>query len=96
MAARSWGRQLGPAATKQTSVTEVGLKGVTKEADGKRREVFLFTEGSGCQTVLMRFQTNGEEEQARNEDLKVFTAPRPGAAVCKEEQMAKAGLDKGP
>ena len=35
------------------------LKGVTKEADGRSREVVLFTDKSGCQTV------RGEEEQPR-------------------------------
>ena len=34
--------------------------------------------------------------QARNEGLTVFTAQRPGAAVCNAEQMVKAFLDKGP
>ena len=51
------------AAAKQTGVTEVVLKGVTKEADGRSREVVLFTDKSGCQTVRMRFKTTGEEEQ---------------------------------
>ena len=51
------------AAVKQPGVTEVVLKGVTKEADGRSREVVLFTDKSGCQTVRMRFKTTGEEEQ---------------------------------
>ena len=72
------------------------MQGVTKEANGKRRDVVLFSDGSGRQTVRMRFQTNGEEEQARNEGLTVFTAQRPGGAVCNKEQKVKAGLDKGP
>ena len=72
------------------------LKGVTKEANGKRREVVLFTDRSGSQTVRMRFQTNGEEEQARNEGLTVFTTQRPEAAVWNGEQLAKAGQAKGP
>ena len=46
--------------------------------------------------MRMRFQTNGEEEAARNEGLTVFTAQRPGAAVCRGEQLSKAGLAKGP
>ena len=54
-------------------------------------EVVLFTDQSGRQTVRMRFRTNEEEEQARNEGLTVFTAQRPGAAVWKGEQMARAG-----
>ena len=43
------------AAAKQAGVTEVVLQGVTKEANGKRREVVLFSDGSGRQTVRMRF-----------------------------------------
>ena len=84
------------AAVKQPGVTEVVLKGVTKEADGRSREVVLFTDQSGRQTVRMRFKTTGEEEQARNEGLTVFTAQRPGAAVWKGEQMARAGQTKDP
>ena len=84
------------AAEKQPGVTEVVLKGVTKEADGRGREVVLFTDQSGRQTVRMRFRTNGEEEQARNEGLTVFTAQRPGAAVWKEEQMVRAGHTEDP
>ena len=34
------------AAAKQTGVTEVVLKGVTREADGRKREVVLFTDRS--------------------------------------------------
>ena len=44
----------------------------------------------------MRFCTNREEEQVRNEGLTVFTAQRPGAAVWKGEQMARAGQTKDP
>ena len=51
------------AAVKQPGVTEVVLKGVTKEADWRSREVVLFKDQSGRQTVRMRFKTTGEEEQ---------------------------------
>ena len=44
----------------------------------------------------MRFCTNREEEQVRNEGLTVFTAQRPGAAVWKGEQMVKAGHTEDP
>ena len=44
----------------------------------------------------MRFKTAGEEEQARNEGLTVFTAQRPEAAVWKGEQMGRAGQTKDP
>ena len=56
----------------------------------------LFTDGSGRQTLQMRFQTNGEEQAARNEGLAVFAAQRTGGAVCRGEQSSKAGLAKGP
>ena len=85
------------AAAKQTGVTEVVLKGVTREADGRKREVVIFTDkATGCQTVHMRFQTNGEEVAAHNEGLTVFAAQRPGGAVGRGEQLSKAGLAKGP
>ena len=73
------------AAVKQPVVREGVLKGITKEANGRSR-----------QTVRMRFKTTGEEEQARNEGLTVFTAQRPRAAVWKGEQMARAGQTKDP
>ena len=45
------------AAEKQPGVTEVVLKGVTKEADRRKRKVVLFTDQAGRQTVKMRFRT---------------------------------------
>ena len=69
------------AAKKQAGVTEVVLKGVTKEADGRRREVVVFTDQAGRQTVRMRFRTTEQEEHARNEGLTVFTGQRPGASI---------------
>ena len=91
----TWPPAVG-AADKQHGFTEVVLKGVTKEAYGRSKEVVVFTDQSGRQTVRMRFKTNRKEEQARNEGLTVFTAQRPGAAVWKGEQMARAGQTKGP
>ena len=44
----------------------------------------------------MRFRTNGEEEQAQNEGLTVFTAQRTAAAVWKEEQMVRASHMEDP
>ena len=44
----------------------------------------------------MRFRTNGEEEQAQNEGLTVYTAQRPGAAGWKGEQMVRASCTEDP
>ena len=77
------------AAEKQAGVTEVVLKGVIKEADGRRREAVLFTDQAGRQTGRMRFRTTEQEEHARNEGLTVFTVERPGASVWRGEQMAR-------
>ena len=90
MASRGWGGR------EAARGTEVVLKGVTKEADGRKRKVVLFTGQSGQQTVGMWFRTNGEEEQARNEGLTVFTGQRPGAVVWEGEKMARAGRTKDP
>ena len=85
------------AAAKQTGVTEVVLRGVTTEADGRNRDMVLFTDrATGRQTVRKRFKTNGEEQAALNEGLTVFAAQRPGGAVCRGEQSSKTGLAKGP
>ena len=44
------------------------MKGVTQEADGKRREVVLFTDqATGHQTVQMRFCPN-EQAEKREKD----------------------------
>ena len=45
------------AAEKQPGGTEVVLKGVTKEADRRKRKVVLFTDQAARQTVKMRFRT---------------------------------------
>ena len=70
------------------------LRGVIREADGRNREVILFTDrATGKQTVRMRFQTGGEELAARNEGLTLFTA-RQGAAAGRREQLPRAGPAK--
>ena len=66
-----------PAAAKQTGVTEVVLRGVTREADGRNREVVLFTDkATGRQTVRIRFQTNGEELSAEESSRQGQVRPR--------------------
>ena len=68
----------------KTGVTEVVLKGVTQKADGKRREVVLFT---GCQTVRMRFCTAEQAEKAMN-------AQTGEADVWKREDLARQGQEE--
>ena len=70
------------------------LRGVIREADGRNREVILFTDrATGKQTVRMRFQTRGEELAARNEGLTLFAA-RQGGAAGRGEQSSRAGPAK--
>ena len=70
------------------------LRGVIREADGRNREVILFTDrATGKQTVHMRFQTRGEEFSARNEGLTLF-AERQGGAAGRGEQSTREGPAK--
>ena len=70
------------------------LRGVIREADGRNREVILFTDrATGKQTVRMRFQTRGEEPAARNEGLTLFAA-RQGVADGRGEQSSREGPAK--
>ena len=73
----TWLPAAGPA-ERQQEVTEVVLKGVTQELDGRRRKVVLFTDQAVRQTVRMRSFTADKEENARNEGLTGFTGQRPG------------------
>ena len=67
------------------------LRGVIREADGRNREVILFTNrATGKQTVRMRFQTRGEELSARDEGLTLFAA-RQGGAAGRGEQSTREG-----
>ena len=78
-------RQTTPESTRRVGTTEVVLRGVTREADGRKRELIFFTDrATNKQTVRFRFQTGGEELAARNEGLTLF-APGPGGAAGREE-----------
>ena len=91
-AAMAW--QTAPASSRRVGTTEVVLRGVTREPDGRTRELILFTDrATGKQTVRFRFQTGGEELAARNEGLTLF-APGPGGAASREEQSSGAGPAK--
>ena len=82
-AAMAW--QTAPASNRRVGTTEVVLRGVTREADGRKRELILFTDrATNKQTVRFRFQTGGEELAARNEGLTLF-APGPGGAASRGE-----------
>ena len=70
------------------------LRGVTREADGRKCELIIFTDrATNKQTVRFRFQTGGEELAARNEGLTLF-APGPGGAAGREKQSSGAGPAK--
>ena len=91
-AAMAW--QTAPASTRRVGTTEVVLRGVTREADGRKRELIHFTDiATNKQTVRFRFQTGGEELAARNEGLTLFS-PGPGGAAGVGEQSVGAGPAK--
>mgnify|MGYP006924383161 CR=1 FL=1 len=80
-------------AEKKTGVTEVVLKGVTQEADGKRREVVLFTDqATGRQTVRMRF-CPGEQAEKGEKD-RAMNAQTPEADVWRREDLARPGQEE--
>ena len=87
-AAMAW--QTAQASTRSMGTTEVVMRGVSREPDGRRRELRLFTDmATGRQTVRVWFQTGVEALAARNEGLTLF-APRLAGAAGEEEQSAGA------
>ena len=55
-AAMAW--QMTPASTRHVGTTEVVMRGVSREPNGRMRELILFTDrATGKQTVRVRFQT---------------------------------------
>ena len=82
-------------AEKKTGVTEVMLKGVTQEADGKRREVVLFTDqATGRQTVRMRFCPGEQAEKGKKDRATAMNAQTPEAAVWRREDLARPGQEE--
>ena len=68
-------RQTMPTTARRTSTTEVVLRGVSREPDGRARELILYTDQAmGKQSVRYRIQTGGQELTARNEGLTLFTS----------------------
>ena len=69
------------AAEKQAGVTEVVLKGVIKEAVGKRRKVVLFADQATVrQTVRMKFCTAEQGEKTEKDGLTAAQGKTPRVA----------------
>ena len=80
------------AAEKQAGVTEVVLKGVIKEADGKRRNVVLFTDQAIVrQTVRMKSCTAEQGEKTEKDGLTAAQGQTPGADVWRGKDVARPG-----
>ena len=63
------------------------MGGVTKEVDGKKREVVMVTDvTTGHQTIKMRFKPR---EQAEKEKLAAMNAQRQKADVWQREDLAE-------
>ena len=68
---------------------------MTQEADGKRREVVLFTDqATGRQTVRMRFRTGEQAEKAEKERLTAMNAQTGETDVWKREDLARQGQEE--
>ena len=72
---------------------EVVLRGVSREPEGRTKELILYTDQvTGKQSVRYRYQTGGQELTAKNEGLTLFT-PSPaeeqsGAGPATEPEKA--------
>ena len=95
-------RQTTPALSRRTGTAEVVLRGVSREPDGRTRELILYTDQvTGKQSVRYRFQTGGQELSAKNEGLTLFTPspaeePRQGEAPSGAEPATKPEKAKLP
>ena len=53
---------------------EVVLRGVSREPEGRTKELILYTcQAEGRQSVRYRYQAGGQELTARNEGITLFT-----------------------
>ena len=53
---------------------EVVLRGVSREPEGRTKELILYTcQATGKQSVRYRYQTGGQELSARNEGVTLFS-----------------------
>ena len=74
-----------------SKASEVVLRGLSREPDGRRRELILYTDQvTGKQYVRYRFQTGGQELSAKNEGLTLFT-PSPAEEPRQGESQSGAG-----
>ena len=75
-------RQAAPVARRPGPV-EVVLRGVSREPEGRTRELILYTcQATGRQSVRYRYQTGGMELTARNVGITLFS---------QEEEQSGAG-----
>ena len=66
-------RQTTPVSSRP-GTPEVVLRGVSREPDGRSKELILYTDQvTGKQSVRYRYQTGGQELTAKNEGLTLFT-----------------------
>ena len=60
--------------TRGPGSVEVVLRGVSREPEGRTKELILYTcQATGRQSVRYRYQTGGQELTARNEGITLFT-----------------------
>ena len=82
-------RQATPV-SRRPGTAEVVLRGVSREPDGRSKELILYTDQvTGKQSVRYRYQTGGQELTAKNEGLTLFT-PSPA------EEQSGAGPATAP
>ena len=85
-------RQATPV-SRRPGTAEVVLRGVSREPDGRSKELILYTDQvTGKQSVRYCYQTGGQELSAKNEGLTLFT-PSPaeeqsGAGPAEEQSGA--------
>ena len=66
-------RRTAPVARRPGPV-EVVLRGVSREPEGRTKELILYTcQATGKQSVRYRYQTGGQELSARNEGVTLFS-----------------------
>ena len=74
--------------TRGPGSVEVVLRGVSREPEGRTKELILYTcQATGRQSVRYRYQTGGQELTARNEGITLFSQ--------EEEQSGARGSGAG-
>ena len=83
---------------------EVVLRGVSKEPEGRTKELILYTcQVTGKQSVRYRYQTGGQEQTAHNEGITLFAqeqeqpgAGASGAGPLRSEEKGEPDKSKQP